>query len=230
MPNTLPSPQDQHTQTTYRTHPYGNDQSHTVSCEPLAQSTLSGRFAPITVTAGQPMGNVLFVDDELNSLLAVRRNFRDAFQIDASQSACEALNKIDEGHQYDVVISDLKMPQMDGLTFLKHVRTRLPNAALIILTGHAQSYAPIDAINTMDIFRFLIKPCDPHILWSSIREGLHTHSMKLVKESQEARKACTQFTSDVTFSDPCADLIEAPYQRLIALAEKMQLVRQTASQ
>ena len=77
-----------------------------------------------------------------------------------------------ERGRFAVVVSDLKMPGMDGIEFLTRLRQRAPDTVRILLTGHADLQASIDAINRGEIFRFLIKPCAPDTLVSALKAGL----------------------------------------------------------
>ena len=108
---------------------------------------------------------VLFVDDEPNILEAVRRSIRGPYEIVTALGGEEGLRRVDQGPPFTVVVSDLRMPVVDGMLLLKHVRERAPETIRILLTGHADTDAAIAAVNDGQLFRFLTKPC-PGIICS----------------------------------------------------------------
>jgi DNA-binding NtrC family response regulator len=101
---------------------------------------------------------VLFVDDEANVLKALRRSLRrEDYDCVFAEGPDEALELLKE-HEIDLVVSDHLMPSMDGLTFLKLVKSIYPTIVRVILTGHADLQMAIEAINEGEVFRFLTKP------------------------------------------------------------------------
>lgn len=84
----------------------------------------------------------------------------------------QGLANLQPNGPYAVVISDMRMPQMDGVEFLAQVRQRAPDSVRMLLTGHADLYAAIDAVNRGNIFRFLTKPCKKGDLVDAIQSGL----------------------------------------------------------
>ena len=107
---------------------------------------------------------VLFVDDEQSNLKALKRLFRnEPFDFITYNSPTEALAKI-EAIKPAVVISDQRMPEMSGTAFLEQVRNKQPHSVRIILTGHADLKAAMDAINNGHVFRFIQKPWNPEAL------------------------------------------------------------------
>lgn len=104
--------------------------------------------------------NVLFVDDEENILKALKRALIDenynCFFANSAQLGLEIIKK----DNIDVVVSDMRMPEIDGLTFLKQVQTVSPDIVKIIQSGQADMYQLIDVINNIDVFNFVLKPWD----------------------------------------------------------------------
>lgn len=80
---------------------------------------------------------------------------------------------------YDLVISDFRMPQMDGLSFLQEVVTHQPDVARIIISGHADLPVVLAAVNALQIFRFVSKPWDDAELQQAIAQALHLRSLQL---------------------------------------------------
>ena len=99
---------------------------------------------------------VLLVDDELNVLRALTRLLRN-YDITALTSAEEALLVV-KAVKFDLVISDFRMPGMDGVTFLKNMLQTQPDAIRIILTGYADLESAQMAINEAGVYRFINKP------------------------------------------------------------------------
>lgn len=103
---------------------------------------------------------VLFVDDEKNVLSALRRGLiRESYQQFFAQSGQEAL-EIMAVEDIDVIVSDMRMPEMDGLELLKEVSKRYPETVKVILSGYTQLPQILATINQVNIFKFITKPWD----------------------------------------------------------------------
>jgi DNA-binding NtrC family response regulator len=102
---------------------------------------------------------ILFVDDEENVLRAFERNLRPHFEIATAVGPAAGLSAIAGHGPYAVVISDLRMPGMDGIQFLTAVGKESPDSVRLIISGNADLQAAIAAMNEGGIFRFLTKPC-----------------------------------------------------------------------
>jgi len=120
---------------------------------------------------------ILCVDDEANVLAAFRRNLRKAFDLETAQSPEEGLKAIAETGPYAVVVSDLKMPGMDGIQFLAKVREVAPDAVRVMLTGNADLEAAAAAVNEGHIFRFLTKPVETDTLARALRAAIEQHRL-----------------------------------------------------
>ena len=115
---------------------------------------------------------VLFVDDEVRvtqNLRAVLRKL--PLEVRTAASGEEGIGVL-EAEAIDIVVSDERMPGMQGSQFLTEVRRRWPDTIRIILTGQASLEATIDAINEGRIFRFLSKPCDSEDLIATLEEAV----------------------------------------------------------
>lgn len=115
---------------------------------------------------------ILCVDDDANILEGYRRQLRKEFTLDTAVGPDEGLRTIAERGPFAVVVSDLRMPGMDGIQFLSRVREQAPDTVRMLLTGYADLQASIDAINQGQIFRFLSKPCSPELLSGALKAGL----------------------------------------------------------
>lgn len=111
----------------------------------------------IPMSTPTPKGRVLCVDDEPNILRALSWLLKKEFQVVTALSAQEGLELIRTG-DFDVVISDQRMPEMSGVDFLNQVRIMAPRAMRILLTGYSDMQAVLRSVNEAEIFRYVNKP------------------------------------------------------------------------
>lgn len=122
-------------------------------------------------TVERPM-TLLFVDDEPGILNALRRLFRPSgYRILTAESGAEALEVLAR-EEVDLVVSDMRMPNMDGAQFLKEVRARWPQVVRLLLTGYADMASTIAAINQGEIYRYISKPWDDDEIMSTVKDSL----------------------------------------------------------
>jgi DNA-binding NtrC family response regulator len=129
------------------------------------------------------MNKVLFVDDEPLLLDSVLRYFKAKFSIETAKSGFQGLKKIKENGNFAAVVSDFRMPRMDGMSFLEQVALLSPATVRIMLTGAADLQTAMRAINEGNIFRFLTKPCPVDLLEKALQDALRQH--KLVQTERE---------------------------------------------
>ncbi len=115
---------------------------------------------------------ILFVDDEPNVLEGIQRTLRKDFSVSIAEGGENALALIASEGPFAVVVSDMRMPGMDGIQFLRRLSESSPEAVKIMLTGNADQQTAMDAVNQGNIFRFLTKPCPPEILIKTLNAGL----------------------------------------------------------
>lgn len=120
---------------------------------------------------------ILCVDDEPNILSGYQRSLRKQFQIETAVGGAEALEKIRQEGPYAVLVTDMRMPGMDGLQFLEAARLAAPSAVRIMLTGNADQKTAMDAVNQGHVFRFLNKPCSPEELAGTLSAALEQHRL-----------------------------------------------------
>ncbi len=115
---------------------------------------------------------ILIVDDEENILNSLKRLFRkEPYEILTAINGEEGLKILDH-HPVDLIISDLKMPEMNGIEFLKRAKEKNSVPLRIMLTGHADLKSILTAIDQGEIYRFLLKPWDDEELKMTIRQAL----------------------------------------------------------
>jgi response regulator RpfG family c-di-GMP phosphodiesterase len=119
---------------------------------------------------------ILFVDDEVRILSALQRSLYRGYRIEIAGSARDALEAMSEG-DYAVVVSDMKMPAMDGIEFLTRVKETSPETVRVLLTGYADVETAIAAVNEGSIFRFLTKPCPQEVLTKTLDAALGQHRL-----------------------------------------------------
>lgn len=115
---------------------------------------------------GRP--RVLLVDDEPMVLEGLSLRLRRLAVTECATSGEEALGLMRTREPFDVVVSDMRMPRMDGAAFLAAAAEVSPDTVRILLTGQADVAAAIAAINDGGIFRFLTKPCPPETLTGAL--------------------------------------------------------------
>ena len=116
------------------------------------------------VASPTPRARLLCVDDDPHALAALSRVLRSHYDVTTSTSALAALAQLEGGESFHVVVSDLRMPEMDGVAFLGRVRLLAPDTARVLLTGNADLSGAIAAVNEGQVFRFLVKPCEADAL------------------------------------------------------------------
>jgi len=124
------------------------------------------------------MIKIQLVDDEPQILKSLQRVLRphkwEIHAFDDPQVALQALTE----HDYAVIISDLRMPQLDGITYLQFARQRQPHAMRMLLTGHGDRDSMMKAINQAEVYRFLSKPWEDYELESAVRAAIDLHQLR----------------------------------------------------
>jgi FixJ family two-component response regulator len=129
------------------------------------------------------LSQILIVDDEANVLTALRRMLhREPYQVHTANTAEEALEMLRE-KEVSLIISDYRMPSMNGVTFLQQAKELQPDSVRIILSGFADIGAIIDAVNRGEIFKFIAKPWNDDELKMTI--SLSLEHWQLLKRNKE---------------------------------------------
>lgn len=122
---------------------------------------------------------ILCVDDETQVLDGLEALLRRRFEVVTAASGADGLQRLQEmPGRIAVIVSDMRMPRMDGAQFLRQACAIAPDASRILLTGQAEMSAAIAAINEGQIFRFLTKPCPPDSLIAAIDAGVAQHRLQ----------------------------------------------------
>ncbi len=129
---------------------------------------------------------ILCVDDEVNILSALRRLLRPSgWRVLTAQSGAAGLEILAQ-EPVDLVISDMRMPQMDGAQFLEQVRQRWPQVMRLLLTGYADIASTVNAINRGQIYRYIAKPWNDSELPLIIKEALERAQLLAENERLQA--------------------------------------------
>lgn len=164
------------------------------------------RWPSIAPHGSRRIKHILFVDDEVHVLEAIRRSlhaYQDRWDMrfavggEAALQACASCN-------FDVVISDMRMPGMDGATLLRHIRDRFPNTARIIVSGFSDAHLATKAVPVAH--RFLAKPCHAAELHSAIERVC---AMQDLLGSPELRKIVGAVSELPSLSTTYMDLTAA---------------------
>lgn len=124
------------------------------------------------------MYKILLVDDEPDNLALLYRTLRGKYDITKTTSPIEALDILNK-NKIDLVISDHKMPEMDGVEFLKRVYDKYPDTMRLLVTAYTDSTILIDAINYAKIYRYIKKPFEPNELLLTVSNTLEYLQLKL---------------------------------------------------
>src|SRR5262249_50533246 len=117
----------------------------------------SSRLAPME--PGPVKAHILVVDDETNVLTTVQAILQqEGYEVDAAPGGAQALAAIQSRH-YDLVLTDLKMPVVDGLEVLSHVRKHSPETVTIMMTGYASLDSALEAVR-LGAYEYLLKPTE----------------------------------------------------------------------
>jgi response regulator RpfG family c-di-GMP phosphodiesterase len=120
---------------------------------------------------------VLFVDDEPSVLEGIQRTLRKQVDLQTAPSGAEGLRLLQEAGPFALVISDMRMPAMNGAQFMAKVREQAPDTVRMILSGQADLQATIAAVNEGHIYRFLNKPCPSDQLLAAVKDGLEQYRL-----------------------------------------------------
>ncbi len=118
---------------------------------------------------------LMVVDDEPDNLDLLYRTFRRDFQVYKADSALSALEVLDEQGEMAVIISDQRMPEMNGTEFLGKTVERFPDTIRILLTGYTDVEDLVEAINSGQVFKYITKPWNPEELKLVINQASETY-------------------------------------------------------
>jgi response regulator RpfG family c-di-GMP phosphodiesterase len=170
---------------------------------------------------------VLCLDDEPALLEGVERHLRKRYEVFTSTNGQQALEILAARGPFAVVMSDMRMPLMNGAVFLSRAREISPDTVRILLTGHADLESAVAAVNTGQIFRFLIKPCPAFQLLTHIEEAVKHYNLLHVEKTlleKTLRGAVAALTDILALTSPLAfGRATRVRSRVVAICNHMQL-------
>jgi signal transduction histidine kinase len=141
---------------------------------------------------------VLIVDDEEDLRYVYTRQLRgDGYLLDTAVDGEEAIEKI-RTNEYAVILTDMRMPRKDGLAVIAAAREHLPDAEIIVLTGHGSLENALQAFKSGNIFEYLLKPLDDIGVLNTVvarameRRNLRKHNRELFEQLQRAYEELRQ--------------------------------------
>lgn len=150
---------------------------------------------------------VLCVDDESKVLDALKRHLNYEYAVQTATSGKAALELIEREAPFAVVLSDMRMPGMDGATLLSQVRQNSPDTVRMLLTGQADLDSAITAVNEGQLFRFLTKPCPLPTLLKAIEAGVAQYRLITAERDlleQTLRRVIQTLTDILSLTHPLA--------------------------
>jgi diguanylate cyclase (GGDEF)-like protein len=150
---------------------------------------------------------ILCVDDESQVLEGLSLQLGRRYEVLTALSGAEALKILQREDGVSVLISDMRMPRMDGATFLARARTIAPNAARILLTGQSDLRSAIAAVNEAQVLKFLSKPCPPPELHAAVETAIEHYGQASGATSWLRRS----LTARITSQDPVTGLASRSY-------------------
>jgi CheY-like chemotaxis protein len=176
--------------------------------------------------ANAPLPVVLCVDDEPQVLAGLSVSLRRRYEVLIATSGPEALDVLAARPDTAVVMSDMRMPGMDGAALLAKAKDAAPDVVRMLLTGYSEIDAAIAAVNQGQIFRFLTKPCPTMTLLSSMYHAVEQHRLitaERVLLEQTLRGVIKALTDVLALTNPVsfgrASRIKAKVSRLAAALE-----------
>jgi len=131
------------------------------------------------------VATVLCVDDEQNILSSLRRLLRpEGYKLLFANNGIEGL-EVMKSEPVDLIISDMRMPEMDGAKFLTEVSQHWPDTIRILLTGYSDMTSTIDAINKGNIYKYISKPWEDNDIKLSIRRALEQKNLEAERKRLE---------------------------------------------
>jgi response regulator RpfG family c-di-GMP phosphodiesterase len=149
--------------------------------------------------------HILCVDDEPRVLEGLALHLRKYYRLSTAQNGPAALQIVDSTDPPVAVISDMRMPEMDGATLLTHVRERSPDITRVLLTGQADIDSAVAAVNHGQVFRFLTKPCAPQAFLAAVRDAVEQNRLVTAERillEQTLRGSIAALAEALSLSNP----------------------------
>lgn len=162
----------------------------------LPLETLKTWMRTVEISVPEPR-SLLLVDDEPENLDVLSVLLEDRYEVHTALCGNAALEIVHKKPTIDIVIADQRMPEMTGVELLARIAEEFPSSIRMVLTAYSDVAPMIDAINRGDVYRFLLKPFDPHEMRSVVKDALelkwtqtalHALYIALDKQNQTLRQ------------------------------------------
>jgi response regulator RpfG family c-di-GMP phosphodiesterase len=170
---------------------------------------------------------VVCVDDEPQVLSGLSLHLRRRYEVETATSGPAALELLARQPEAAVLISDMRMPGMNGAELLAKACSAYPHTTRILLTGHAEVDSAIAAVNSGAVFRFLVKPCPPPELLGAVDAAAELHRVTRAEQSlleQTLHGSIKMLTEVMSITNPVAfGRAQRIKQHVSALCDKLEL-------
>ncbi len=133
---------------------------------------------------------ILCVDDDQNILNSIKRSVGRVYDTTTTTSAAHGLEVVRKNGPFSVILSDMRMPEMDGVKFICEVHKLAPDTVCMMLTGNLDQETAAIAVNKGQVFRFLTKPCHHEEMLIAIEAGVRQHQL-VISEKELLHKTLT---------------------------------------
>ncbi|MDU2063462.1 MAG: response regulator transcription factor [Sporomusaceae bacterium] len=155
--------------------------------------------------AAEPLPKILIIDDEENYLNSLRRILQATFTVTTTRDPLQALKLVEHHGPFTVIISDFRMPVMNGIELFSRILALDHEAQRILITGHAELQMTIDAINHGKINAFLTKPTPASAIRSVVLSALHAYQKQ--KETKNLPVNNSQQTAAPTLEKDAPNIL-----------------------
>mgnify|MGYP001362001103 FL=1 len=148
---------------------------------------------------------ILCVDDEESILRGFQLNLRKDFELHLASDGVEGLEIFEKEGGFALVLSDMRMPRMNGAEMLAEIKKRDHEVSTILLTGHTDFDSAMAAVNDGNVFRMLSKPCPPERLIKVLNDGLEQYDLirsKRILLDQTLRGAVDALAESLSTAKP----------------------------
>lgn len=160
---------------------------------------------------------VLCVDDEPHVLEALARLLRDRYDVESAVGGRAGVEKLLTGEPYAVVVTDMRMPDVDGVALLRIARDKVPDTTRVLLTGQADLTSAVAAVNDGNVFRFLLKPCPPEQMRRALDAAVE--QARLVRSEHELLQDTLKGALKL-----CMDVLSLMHPRALARAARVRRI------
>ncbi len=140
--------------------------------------------------------DILYIDDEADNLVVFEASFEGSFRVFTAESAADALELLEQ-RTFPVVVADQRMPGMTGSELFEVMRRKYPHTKRVMLTGYADPNAMLEAINQGQVYYFIKKPWERHVVFSVLTRAIETYDLSI---------ANTALTDRLVVADRCSAL------------------------